>query len=131
MTDKGRELVGKDSTIKDIIDHFGADEILDEISDEDILSRIDSSILSQVDDDALIDAIYDRGRLLKSITIEKIKEYLTDMGYAVLDDSQEKNEILRRIKNICRELWPKGYIGKEEAKKLICDYLDFWMDRSF
>ena len=48
-------------------------------------------------------------------------------------DMLESNDVdvLKKIGEICRELQPNGYIGKEEAKKLLCDYLDFWMNRSF
>ena len=136
MTDKERELLGKglleDSTIKDVIDYFGADMILDKIDDDDIVERVDVCVLNQIDDDALIDAINDTDKMLDSLSMEHIESYLNDGGYSVIDTLKlEEGNILKKIKGICRELQPNGYIGKEDAKKLLCDYLDFWMDRSF
>ena len=136
MTDKERELLGKglleDSTIKDVIDYFGADMILDKIDDSDIAERVDVCVLNLIDDDALIDAINDTDKMLDSLSMEHIESYLNDGGYSVIDTLKlEEGNILKKIKGICHELQPNGYIGKEDAKKLLCDYLDFWMDRSF
>ena len=136
MTDKERELLGKglleESTIKDVIDYFGADMILDKIDDDDIVERVDVCVLNQIDDDALIDAINDTDKMLDSLSMEHIESYLNDGGYSVIDTLKlEEGNILKKINGICRELQPNGYIGKEDAKKLLCDYLDFWMDRSF
>lgn len=136
MTDKERELLGKglleDSTIKDVIDYFGADMILDEIDDSDIAERVDVCVLNLMDDDTLIDAINDTDKMLDSLSMERIESYLNDGGYSVIDTQElEEGNILKKIKEICRELQPNGYIDKEDAKKLLCDYLDFWMDRSF
>ena len=134
MTDRERELLGKglleDSTIKDVIDYFGADEILDKIDDSDIAKRINSLILLRVDDDKLIKAINDTDKMLDSIPMGQIEEYITDNGYR-MTDMPEGDDVLKKIGEICRELQPHGYIDKEDAKKLLCDYLDFWMDRSF
>ena len=136
MTNKERKLLGKglleDSTIKDVIDYFGADMILDKIDDSDIAERVDVCVLNQIDDDALIDAINDTDKMLDSLSMEHIESYLNDGGYSVIDTLKlEEGNILKKIKGICRELQPNGYIDKEVAKKLLCDYLDFWMDRSF
>ena len=47
------------------------------------------------------------------------------------DEIIDNNLILSQIKTICRELQPKGYIDKEDAKKLMCEYIDTWMNHSF
>ena len=135
MTGKERKLLGKglleDSTIKDVIDYFGADMILDKIDDSDIAERVDVCVLNLIDDDALIDAINDTDKMLDSLTMEHIETYLNDGGYSVIDTPKLEKNVLKKIKEICRELQPNGYIDKEDAKKLLCDYLDFWMDRGF
>ena len=136
MTGKERKLLGngllEDSTIKDVIDYFGADMILDKIDDSDIAERVDVCVLNQIDDDVLIDAINDTDKMLDSLSMEHIESYLNDGGYSVIDTLKlEEEDVLKKIKEICRELQPNGYIDKEDAKKLLCDYLDFWMDRSF
>lgn len=136
MTDKERELLGKglleDSTIKDVIDYFGADMILDKIDNSDIAERVDACVLNQIDDNMLIDAINDTDKMLDSLSMEHIESYLNDGGYSVIDTLKlEEEDVLKKLKEICRELQPNGYIGKEDAKKLLCDYLDFWMDSSF
>lgn len=63
-----------------------------------------------------------------NIDIDDMIKYLETCGYEVIT---EDNDILRKIEGICKELKPHGFIDKEEAKKLICDYIDFWMNRSF
>lgn len=136
MTGKERKLLGngllEDSTIKDVIDYFGADRILDKIDDSNIAERVDVCVLNQIDDDVLIDAINDTDKMLDSLSMEDIESYLNDVGYSVIGTQElEEENVLKKIKEICRELQPNGYIGKEDAKKLLCDYLDFWMDRSF
>ncbi len=68
---------------------------------------------------------------LKDLNINEILEYygeeeiLKEMGISF------KKDILDDIKDICRKLKPNGYIGKEEAKALLCDYIDTWMTKSF
>ena len=135
MTGKERKLLGKglleDSTIKDVIDYFGADMILDKIDDSDIAERVDVCVLNLIDDDALIDAINDTDKMLDSLSMEHIESYLNDGGYSVIDTPKLEKNVLKKIKEICRELQPNGYIDKEDAKKLLCDYLDFWMDMGF
>ena len=134
LTEKERKLLGKslleDSTIKDVIDYFGADMILDKIDDDDIAKRVDVGVLSLINDDTFIDAINDADKMLDSIPMSQIEEYITDKGYKMVD-MLEGVDVLKKIGEICRELQPNGYIDKEDAKKLLCDYLDFWMDRSF
>lgn len=43
----------------------------------------------------------------------------------------ESEEIIDMIKYICRLIQPKGYIDKEDAKKILCDYIDCWMIKRF
>ena len=134
LTEKEKTLLGKglleDSCVQDVIDYFGPDMILDKLDDKDIAERVDVGVLSLINDDALIDAINDADKMLDSIPMSQIEEYLTDKGYKMVD-MLEGDDVLKKIGEICRELQPNGYIGKEDAKKLLCDYLDFWMDRSF
>ena len=136
MTDKEKKLLGKglleDCSVKDVIDYFGADKILDKVDDDDIVERVNCWVLSQIDDDTLVDAVSDSGLILDSFSISDIEDNLYSRGYSVVDTKiLETENILDKLEQICRELKPKGYIDKEDAKRLICDYLDFWMDRSF
>lgn len=136
MTDKEKKLLGKglleDCSVKDVIDYFGADKILDKVDDDDIVERVNCWILRQIDDDELVDAVSDSGLILDSFSISDIEDNLYGRGYSVMDTKiLETENILDKLEQICRELKPKGYIDKEDAKRLICDYLDFWMDRSF
>jgi len=48
-----------------------------------------------------------------------------------VDDVDDNWINLLKIKSICRDLQPKGYIGKEEAKKMLCDFIDNWMIKCF
>lgn len=64
--------------------------------------------------------------------VELINE-LNKRDYEVFDIEKivDNNFVLTRIKSVCRKLQPKGYIGKEDAKKLMCEYIDTWMNHSF
>ena len=101
--------------IKCFIELFGVERILECIAIKDIINNVDiDDVLCNVDDDDMID-------------------YLCDDGYVVYwkDEDPSRESIIEKVEDICRELQPNGYIGKEEAKNLICDYLDFWMNRGF
>ena len=112
--------------IKEFIDEHGSATILDEINTLDIIDYLDDWMISMIDDEDLIDGISDPYTVLDKIPLYEIKNYLLEKY-----KGSETDEILIKIKEICRELQPKGYIDKEDAKKLLCDYLDFWMNRSF
>lgn len=120
----------KDVDIEDVIDYFGVDDILDSISRIDIAKYCDDFVLSCIDDDSLIAAISDEEKVLESFDTSSIIEYLRDLGYYV-SNYDENDKLLKLIKNICRIIKPKGIIDKEDAKKILCDYLDNWMTKSF
>lgn len=134
LTEKEKTLLGmgllEDCCVQDVIDYFGPDMILDKMDDEDIAERVDVGVLRLIDDDTLIDSVSNSDNMLDSIPMGQIEEYLTDKGYKMVD-MLESDDVLKKIGEICRELQPNGYIGKEEAKKLLSDYLDFWMVSSF
>lgn len=72
--------------------------------------------------------------LLGQEAIDEMIEILESNGYVVTDDnhySRPENEIVEEIKSICRKINPNGYIDKEKAKDIICDYIDNWMIKSF
>lgn len=120
--------------LENFVDYFGVKKILKCIDIDDIMDNIDViDILSNVDDDDLIDAMDNTSNVLEVLDNEEIVDYLKDEGYAVYEENEDPSEstIMEKVEEICREIKPRGYIDKEEAKKLICDYLDFWMDRSF
>ena len=101
--------------IKCFIDLFGVEKILECIAIKDIINNVDiDDVLCNVGDDDIID-------------------YLRDGGYVVYwkDEDPSRESIIEKVEDICREIKPNGYIGKEEAKELISGYLDIWMDRGF
>lgn len=120
----------KNVDIEDVIDYFGVDDILDSISRIDIANHCDDFVLRCIDDDSLIAAITDGENVLKSFDTSSIIEYLRDLGYYV-SNYDENDELLKIIKNVCRSIKPKGIIDNEDAKKILCDYLDDWMTKSF
>ncbi len=66
--------------------------------------------------------------IFEHMDINDVISYLETCGYDVVT---EEKHILEKIKSICKELKPNGYIDKEDAKKLLCDYIDFWMVNGF
>lgn len=111
-----------DCVVEDAIEYFGPNNIMDAIEPSDITGYIETHplVLDNVEIDYIVETI-DSASMIKE---------LTDRGFSV-DEIDKEEDIIKTLKNVCRELQPNGYIGKEEAKKLLCDYLDFWMDMSF
>lgn len=118
--------------IDSFIEYFGADKIFERLKTDDILEEVGTGILDYFDDCDLINAVSDSDELFDYFDIDKIIRYLEGCGYEV-NNYKEKGleENMSKLQDVCRNLKPRGYIDKEEAKKLITDYLDFWMDRSF
>lgn len=70
---------------------------------------------------------------LKVFTDEDLIKELELRDYTVYDNCMLKplDTMLGKIELICRTLQPNGYIGKIEAKKIICDFLDYNMTSHF
>ena len=130
MEAKGREK----ELIESFIDYFGVEKILKCIDIDDVMENIDvDDILRNVNDGELIDAMDNASNVLDVLDYDEIVDYLEDRGYVVYKEGEDLSEksIINRVADICREIKPRGYIDKEEAKRLICDYLDTWMIRHF
>lgn len=120
---------------EDIIKYFDTEDLLEAMDEEDIALYVEDNkdILRKVDDDALIESVTFESSLIDSIETDDMKECLESKGYKVVeeDECSEEEDILNKIKNVCKELKPHGYIDKNEAKELICDFIDFWMIKGF
>lgn len=123
----------QDSSVEDVIEYFGIETILDSISDIDIVNHLDSFTLGMVDDEELAEAISEPRIALSSFDIDCICDYLEENGYGVIEreEKEKQDNIFTKIKNVCREIKPRGYIDKEEAKKILCDYIDDWYINAF
>ena len=121
----------KDLKPEDVISYFGTDNILDSVVEKDIANYLEwnSHILDYMDKDILFDSV-DEEYMLKNIYKENMVEYLENNGYEVRVPG-ESLDTLETLEEICRELKPRGYLDKEEAKSLLCDYLDTWMTTVF
>lgn len=120
--------------IESFIDYFGVEKILNCIDIDDVMENIDvNDILRNVDDSELIDAMDNASKVLDVLDYDEIVDYLKNEGYVVYEEGADPSEssIICRIADICREIKPRGYIDKEEAKRLLCDHLDTWMIRCF
>ncbi len=119
-------------SINYFIDHYGVENILNRINDIDIVNHLDDWMLKMVNDEELVKAINDKKLILDSMDIDDICDFLETNGYVVIDKQDVvDNIIIAKIKNICREIRPKGYIDKEDAKKIICEYIDNWFVKAF
>lgn len=122
----------EDCSVEDVIDYFGDDVIANELDDAAISKCINvhNLIMSSIDDDDLVEAMSDVDSVLDVISIASIRDNLSERGFEVIE-SEEELTIMERLRRICCELKPRGYIEKEEAKQLICQYIDDWMTRGF
>lgn len=66
--------------------------------------------------------------LYENLVKDSLVDFLERNGYTVLSNNED---ILRVLNIICRSISPRSYIGKEDAKHIICDFLDDWMTHSF
>lgn len=81
------------------------------ISERDILDLMD---LETVTNYVLNEVPYDE--LLELIGMDYVKKFY--------ETENESLNALEHIEAACRIIQPRGYIGKEEAKKIICEHID-------
>lgn len=72
-----------------------------------------------------------RDNLLDEFTDDEIILYLEHQGYNVTENEDNyllpgEDNISQHINTALQYLTTKSYLEKEEKKKLICDYIDFW-----
>ena len=105
--------------IESFVNYFGIENIVDCIGTKRILSHID--------DDALLDEVFNSNSMydiLDYIPEDEIAEYL-GMENEYQNKCDDENLVIKNeLADIVRDLKPRGYISKEEAKKLLCEYID-------
>ena len=105
--------------IESFVNYFGIGNIVDCVGTKRILSHID--------DDALLDEVFNSNSMydiLDYIPEDEIAEYL-GMENEYQNRSEDENlAIKNELADIIRVLKPRGYISKEEAKRLLCEYID-------
>lgn len=117
----------KEKEIEEFIEKHDVEDILKCISTADVLEYIDEEDLYEyIDSDVLVNTALERLGLdiLDCFEEDELLCYMNSKGYC-------NDNLLGALESICRKLQPRGYVDKNEAKKLICDYIDTWMDRSF
>lgn len=128
MEERDKEKIGKqlvkDTEIEEILKYFEVSDILSQINDLDIVDRIDEHVLRMVDDEELADGISNVDYVLSTIDTSDIIDYIEEKGYFVATDDPEQTNLMYKISDVCRDIQPYGYIGKEDMKKLINDYID-------
>lgn len=110
--------------LDDFVQHFDVSEILDALELEI------SEIKHRFSDEELIWAMDDVTNALEEMSDVEIIEYLENNRDYKVYDKEKCETIEKTIERICRELKPRGYIDKEEAKRLICEYIDNTMTRA-
>ena len=119
----GKQLV-KDTKIEQILEYFDVSDILFQINDLDIVDRINEYVLSMVDDEELVEGISNVDNVLSAIDTSDIIDYIEEKDYFVVSEDPEPINLMHKISDVCRDIQPDGYIGKEDMKKLINDYID-------
>ncbi len=105
--------------IESFVNYFGIEDIIDCIGTKRILSHIDyDDLVDEVLNSNSIDDILDY------IPEDEIAEYL-GMENEYKNRYEDENFALRKkLADIVRDLKPRGYIDKEESKRLLCEYID-------
>ena len=128
MEERDKEKIGKqlvkDTKIEQILEYFDVSDILFQINDLDIVDRINEYVLSMVDDEELVEGISNVDNVLPAIDTFDIIDYIEEKGYFVVQEDPEPINLMHKISDVCRDIQPDGYIGKEDMKKLINDYID-------
>lgn len=84
------------------------DEMMNRIDERDCYHEFGDYLLDEFEDYELIN-------------------YLEKEGYNVSDRKIEDESIVDMIYSICKTLSPRRYLGKEDMKELINDYIDTWI----
>lgn len=115
--------------ISEIIDEIGLDVIVDNCSKSELLMEIDNidiythkdldDVLTYYDNDEVADYLDNKGF--------DFTEYIgsTETEKDVEDDEESDGYIKYHLTKICNILKPNGYLGKEEMKEKLIDYIDF------
>lgn len=75
-------------------------------------------------DDTVLDSIEDN-LLLNHVDFASITNAVEGYGCQIVsNDIRDTDDIMKLIGGILRDLQPSGYIGKEEAKKILCNFID-------
>ena len=118
-------------TAKDIIDYVGLREIIKNIPfkrAKDYYSLED--ILDQYSPSEIVDAHYDPMALVDCMDINDVKDYVDTCTSGAFFENrfyvEPKENIKDEIIKIRRKDYPKGYIGKKEAKEIIGNMIDFY-----
>ena len=114
----------KKKLFDDFVQHFTVSEILDALELEI------SEIKYRFTDEELIWAMDDVTKALEEMSDVEIIEYLENKREYKVTDRDNYTTPQRAIETVCRELKPRGYIDKEEAKRIICEYIDNCMTRA-
>ena len=118
-------------TTKDIIDYIGLREIIKNIpfkKAKDYYSLED--VLDQYSPSEIVGEYYDPMALVDCMDINDVKDYVDTCTSGALFENrfyvEPKENIKDEIIEICRKEYPKGYIGKKEAKEIIGNMIDFY-----
>lgn len=118
-------------TTKDIIDYVGLREIIKNIpfkNAKDYYSLED--VLDQYSPSEIVGAHYDPMALVDCMDINDVKDYVDTCTSGAFFENrfyvEPKENIKDEIIKICRKDYPKGYIGKKEAKEIIGNMIDFY-----
>ena len=118
-------------TTKDIIDYVGLREIIKNIPFKNAKYYYNlEDVLDQYSPSEIVGAHYDPMALVDCMDINDVKDYVdTCTSGAFFENSfyvEPKENIKDEIIKICRKDYPKGYIGKKEAKEIIGNMIDFY-----
>lgn len=124
---KEKELTQKEKDkIDEIFDRYKNCEYFKE-KVQDVLNK--SDIFELIDEN---DCYWEyRDNLLDEFPDDEIILYLEHQGYNVTENEDNyllpgEDNISQHINTALQYLTTKSYLEKEEKKKLICDYIDFW-----
>lgn len=125
---KEKELTQKEKEkIDEIFDRYKNCEYFKE-KVQDVLNK--SDIFELIDED---DCYWEyRDNLLDEFPDDEIIIYLEHKGYNITENEDNylllgEDNISQHINTALQYLTTKSYLEKEEKKKLICDYIDFWL----
>ena len=116
---------------QEIIDEVASkhpQDVLKSMDEEEVLKFIkrNTYLLNDIDDDTLIDSISSTASLIDYLSTEDMISELRVRGFDVICNHSDLAEdaTLELIYSICKKLKPRGFIDKNDAKNLICEFLD-------
>lgn len=146
LSKEEKELLGKgllqDTEFSDVMDYFGAENIVREFDIEDLLCYYpkddivqyildNEGLLDYIDDDVLKEAMTCPEDTLEDASDSDLIDELERRGWNCTPFDMSERAMLEELKDLCRNIEPDTLKTSEDMKSMLCDLIDRNIIKSF